>query len=181
MRWWIACGIVSIWLALFTVAEAPWLRWQTKAGSAPVRLETWPAESAIPRESPGLLVTLFVHPKCPCTTTSLRLLEQAVEEHEDVRWLVVAWRPQGSDWKPETTLPVFIDEGGAETKRFGVTTSGHVIAFDARGSVVFSGGLTDLRGASEAGEGVPLLEASLQRGAFVEPRTPVFGCRLAAR
>ena len=179
MRWWIASSIVTVWLAVVALAQSPWLQWENAPGAEAVQLKGWPEGSTIPRDRTSRYVLMFVHPQCPCTRTSLRLLEQAADLHKAVQWRVVAWRPRKSDWRPETTLPVFMDEGGAETKRFGVTTSGHVLSLDSgAGVVLFSGGLTNVRGSSEAGMGFELLQASLRAEPPTRASSLTFGCSL---
>ena len=180
MRLRIASGIVIAFLAVLGVAQTPWLDWESTPGVEGETLVEWPVASAMERPVESPLVLMFVHPKCACTKTRLRIFQQAALRRPEASWRIVAWRPKGSDWKPDTTLPIFWDEDGIETKRFGVTTSGHVFSFDASGAVQFSGGLTDLRGGSEEGEGARLLDASVHKGNRPKHarRKPVFGCSL---
>lgn len=44
------------------------------------------------------------------------------------------------------TAHVVRDEGGREAEKFGVKTSGHTLVYSTFGSLVFSGGITSLRG-----------------------------------
>jgi hypothetical protein len=178
---WIVVGIILAWLTVLGAAQVPWLRWESKPGADGPSLAAWPGDSDIPRPAGAPLTAMFVHPKCPCTVASLRMLEQLANSRKDLRFVVVAWRPKGSGWRPETTLSIFLDEGGVETRRFGVTTSGHVMAFGGDGAVLFSGGLTDQRAATEAGRGVDLLKAALSGIGEAHKTIPVFGCSLGVR
>ena len=165
MRWWIAPAIIFGGLAILAIGETRWLSWESTAGEENTTVVQWPAESAIARSEASRTVLIFIHPYCEHIKMSLNILEQvAANLPESASWLIVASRPPGSDWKPETTLPIYFDEGGVETKRFGVTTPGHLLLFDGEGSVLYSGGVTDFRSGSEENDGVRLLEASLPHG-----------------
>lgn len=84
---------------------------------------------------------------------------------------------------PRTT--VTLDESGAIAHRLGMRTSGHVIAYDRRGVLVYSGGITASRGHAGENEGARQLRVSLEEaigersgeaGGLVG--RPVFGCEL---
>jgi hypothetical protein len=96
----------------------------------------------------------------------------------------VAWDP---DAVPalRRALPaatVLDDRDGAFAARLGARTSGHVLLYDARGRLVFSGGITAGRGHFGANASSRSLAAGLGDGsaAGAAARTPVFGCPLNA-
>jgi hypothetical protein len=74
---------------------------------------------------------------------------------------------------------VMVDVAGEEARRFGVTTSGHVIVADADGRVRFSGGVTPGRGHEGACDALGKFESALAGEGALEgasERLPVFGC-----
>ena len=76
-------------------------------------------------------------------------------------------------------LRVVLDPGGAEARRFGVATSGHLLLFDTRGGLIFSGGITPGRGQhGDSASRAALLGRILGAGGC-GPENPVFGCPLA--
>ena len=72
------------------------------------------------------------------------------------------------------------DDDGAEARRFGVETSGQTLLYDARGALIFSGGITGSRGHAGENAGAAALAALLTRGAAAQRGADVFGCPLFA-
>jgi hypothetical protein len=157
-------------------------------GAPPVR---WPAgsESRIDGRRPTLLI--FVHPRCPCSRASLAELAAILERCAgSISARAVLYRPRRDPggWVPPDLesalaampgLTVSTDPGGAEARRFGVATSGHVLLFDARGDLVFSGGITPGRGErGNNADRAALLGRLLGVGARGSVN-PVYGCPLA--
>jgi hypothetical protein len=137
---------------------------------------------------------MFAHPKCPCTRASLSLLQELLGRagSESVSANVVFMSPArgGDDWQDSHTwrtakaipgLALANDRGGAEAARFGVQTSGHTLLFDARGALLFSGGLTASRGHEGESLAFDHLLALLKRDSTPSsaPAAPVFGCALS--
>ena len=75
-------------------------------------------------------------------------------------------------------LTIWDDEGGALARRFGVRTSGHVLLYDSKGRLLYSGGITPARGhrgdnlRPRRGAGRAVRQGSRQSS------TPAFGCPL---
>jgi len=161
-------------------------------GDSPAGAAVLPGPSAAPGD---LVVVLALHPRCPCTRSSLlaarRTVETARRAGVGVSLRVLARRPAGGgDWEgrgPDiladlpTEIAVIDDPGGAIASRLGALTSGHVCAFEATDDGVrpiYHGGVTPGRGHEPAaGHCPPLLEVLLDPPAEVR-RTPVFGCPL---
>jgi hypothetical protein len=76
-------------------------------------------------------------------------------------------------------LEVRTDPGGEEARRFGVATSGHVLVYDPRGALIFSGGITPGRGVPGVGEGRAAWLGRVLGADARCPDDPVFGCPLA--
>ena len=73
---------------------------------------------------------------------------------------------------------VYRDEGGVETRRFGVTSSGHVLLYAPSGRLQFSGGITLSRGHEGDNPGSEAIIHVVRGGTLAQHETPVFGCTL---
>ena len=152
----------------------------------------WPADSQIIKPAGQPMLVLFLHPKCPCSNTSvteLYRLYSSLEEKPGVLPNLVATVPAASDesWLHTATIKraarlvdsrLHIDRGGQEATKFGATTSGFVMLFDGLGTRRFAGGITVGRGHEGPSVGGDCLTEIL-RGEHPEvDQLPVFGCRL---
>ena len=135
-------------------------------------------------------VTVFAHPRCPCTRATLRELAELLSAAPDLAARVMFVRPasapggweKGESWDTATRIPgvdVACDTGGTEARRFGAETSGQVVLTDPTGRVAFRGGLTRARGRTgeSAGRRAVLNWVMGRTGATT---TLVFGCPLFA-
>ncbi|EAQ79967.1 hypothetical protein [Blastopirellula marina] len=152
----------------------------------------WPSDANLSIAADRPTVLLFLHPRCPCSAASLTELEQAILETPAARKprvLVIAAVPTQYDAQWTETrnvvrgeqLPhasVVIDAGGLESHKFGVVSSGHVMAFAPSGELLFSGGVTQSRGHAGNNTGRASLIRALTGVAFSTAEIPVFGCRL---
>lgn len=157
-----------------------------RGADAPV---TWPADAPFAHGDRPTLVML-AHPRCPCTRAALAELARvmaATDGRLDARVLFLdphdgddAWR--SSDlWDLARAIPgvqVEADPDGAVARRFGAHTSGQVVVYDARGTLVFAGGLTPGRGHEGDSDGKSLLIDGVLHGFDREGVTDVFGCEL---
>jgi hypothetical protein len=75
-------------------------------------------------------------------------------------------------------VTVIQDEDGLEARRFHATTSGHAIVYDARASLLFTGGITASRGHSGDNEGRSAIVSLLTEGVAERKETLTFGCSL---
>jgi hypothetical protein len=66
-----------------------------------------------------------------------------------------------------------------EARRFGVATSGHVLLYDRRGALIFSGGITAGRGERGDNLGRAAVLGLIMGKNGGDPGFPVFGCPLA--
>jgi hypothetical protein len=86
-------------------------------------------------------------------------------------------------WWRAAALPgarVCADEDGVEARRFGATTSGHVLLYRPDGGRLFSGGITNARGHAGASAGTRAILSLLDSGTAEQTETPVYGCPLTA-
>ncbi len=156
-------------------------------GGTPSR---WPVEcGVVPAvDRPTLLV--FAHPRCPCTRATIGELARLMARRQgrvDARVLFYTPRDAADDWR-QTDLwdmareipgvSVAGDEDGVEAARFSVATSGHAILYAADGRLLFSGGLTAVRGHAGDNPGRTAIESLLADRETGVDRTPVFGCGL---
>lgn len=85
-------------------------------------------------------------------------------------------------WRQAVAIPgvrVRTDTGGAEARRSGVTTSGHVLLYAPDGKLVFSGGLTSGRGQEGPSAGQSAVRSLLEGdSAQTLSAAPTFGCSL---
>jgi hypothetical protein len=72
------------------------------------------------------------------------------------------------------------DGGGVEARRFRVATSGHVLLYDVRGLLIFSGGITAARGHRGDSYGRAAVHDRILNPEGTRSGSPVFGCPLAA-
>lgn len=159
------------------------------AGSPPVR---WPEGSRLPRRPGVPALVLALHPACPCSRASLDELEGLLARAGDVTAIVLVARPVGLDapgaepaaLERVRAIPgavAIVDADGAEARRLGARTSGHVLVFDGAGRLVYTGGVTpgrDLRGDGPARQAVA---AALGAVAPAASSCPVYGCPLEGR
>jgi hypothetical protein len=182
----------SLWLLLLAVGWLVLLRHDRTPGSRGSVPPTWPAESTLSLNPQRPTLLIFAHRNCPCTRTALGELEHILAHCSDrvaVHVLLVAPAAATADRVGRDiealarSLPdvdVVVDRGGAEARRFGVRTSGHVVLYGAEGCLLFSGGITDGRGHAGDNDGGQTVLAWLQDGSAERGTAPVYGCLLFA-
>jgi hypothetical protein len=176
---------IGLWLAVIAVGFGVWDAYEaTPGGAGPAA-----AEDHRPTGRPSLVV--YAHPRCPCTRATLaELAEVLATVPPGVAVEVVFVRPAGTparwerteSWDAAARLPgarVRSDVGGAEARRAGAETSGHVVARDATGKVGFRGGVTRARGRFGDSPGRRAVEAVLAGRSPEVGEAPVFGCPLS--
>jgi hypothetical protein len=193
---WLYVAIVA-WLAAVVVSWFVPLAYefQVEPGSAAIARSYWPADSSLVRSPDEATAIFFMHPMCPCTRASLTELERAWSHRNEattngaVQLIVVATVPKSAtqDWLTSDTVErsknlsgatFVVDVEGREAERFGVTTSGTLMWFDAAGRRLYLGGLTASRGHEGANLGSDCFRQLLAGHAGREAVLPVFGCRL---
>lgn len=154
----------------------------------------WPSDTNLVIVPNRPTVVFFVHPKCPCTRASLAELERlwvlrdARANHSPQLIVVVTIPPKAtSDWLTTRTverasnLPgatLAIDPEGRVAQRFGASTSGAVMWFDAAGECRYAGGLTASRGHEGDNLGRSSLERLLRGATQPVSSIPALGCKL---
>jgi hypothetical protein len=150
----------------------------------------FPAGSTIPRSAHQPTLILFVHPLCPCTRASFHELENLRAEVPGKVFVVIVFTiPEGlpPDWKQGdlwqsalsySGVQMREDRDGVESRRFGVTGSGHCLLYSPSGALLFSGGITASRGHDGENPGRLALVSFISTGHAAINKTPVFGCSL---
>lgn len=147
----VGVSAVAAWAALVAVGFAAWYRYEHTPGD-PGPPPQSPAPAGAARE-----VVAYVHPRCPCsraTVAELAALALAHRGSAGVTVVLVLPPGGGAGWEHGPVLAAAerlglgtrCDAGGREAVKDGATTSGHVVARDAQGRVVFTGGVTPARG-----------------------------------
>jgi hypothetical protein len=186
---WLAFGVV--WVLGLALGFTLLWQYKMRPGDADGTPATWPRESRIVRRPDRATLVLFAHPECPCTRASLAELARLLARFDDrLTADVVLTRPSdvgaawdGSDlWRAASAIPgvtTVRDDDGVEATRFRATTSGAAALYDARGRLLFSGGLTSARGHEGDSAGLQRISSILRTGRADRPDAPVYGCSLA--
>jgi hypothetical protein len=148
---------LGVWALVLVAALGALWKYKLTPGAAATVVGRWPDASALTRSTQGPTLLMFAHPGCPCTRASLAELRSVMSSFEGkVTAVVVVFDAgSGAGFGPTATtdaartipgVVVASDPGGREARRFGATTSGHVVLYDAKGVLRFSGGITPARG-----------------------------------
>ncbi|ATB28613.1 RedB protein [Melittangium boletus] len=183
-------GLLALWVG--AVAGGSALQWNyvNAPGAREAQPERWPEASLVKRESTGLTLVMLAHPRCPCTRASLRELASLMEQTKGrLSAHVFLWVPKsahsdfhdGELWRRARGIPgvqVHADVEGEEARRFGALTSGHTVVYGPDGRLLFSGGLTPMRGHSGESAGKEAILALARDEKPERARTDVYGCGL---
>ncbi|MDB6025231.1 MAG: hypothetical protein JWM68_1454 [Verrucomicrobiales bacterium] len=156
-------------------------------GSAP---QYWPSDAPISRASDRATLMLFAHPKCPCTRATVEELNRLLARcSHPVATRVFFLKPANAPkdwtetglWRSAAAIPgveVKEDPEGKFASQFGASTSGSVLLYDAKGRLLFKGGITSSRGHAGDNVGSDTIVSLLDGNDNGLKQTPVFGCSL---
>jgi hypothetical protein len=172
------------WITAILCGFWSWERYDTTPGRMGPSVPTDRAAPARWR------LTVFAHPKCPCTRATLSALAGLVRAAPELGVRIVFSRPgdgppdweRGENWDAATRLggaDLVCDPDGAEARRFGAETSGQAVLTNPDGRVVFRGGLTPARGRTGDSAGHRAVLAWMRTGCGAAD-APVYGCPLFA-
>jgi len=189
-RVWLRTFLVLWLVGLAAWAQALW-RYSATPGTASVAPKQWPAAAPMPHPPGRATLVMLAHPHCPCTRASLAELGKLLER-EDVEAWVLFLRPAGAQpgwektdlWKTAAAMKnvhVLADADGAAARAFGAETSGHVLFYDAEGSLRFSGGITQARGHEGPSAGGEAIHSMLHGTAPRQEQAMIFGCPLESQ
>ena len=178
-----------VWIAGTAGGYAVMWKFQRTDGEDAVAPIEWPAASPLPRATDAPTVVLFAHPRCPCTRASIAGLRELLGTgaRNAIKTYVLVLRPKDFDedwektdvWHNAASIPgvtVLSDVDGVEAARLGARTSGQLLIYNTRGQLVFSGGITALRGETGDNAGIRSVAAILDGKPPLANATRVFGC-----
>jgi hypothetical protein len=185
--------VIIVWLCAIGVGVRFVLIYENSPGTVGATPKTWPGDSRVQRSPDLPTLLMMVHPHCPSSRASvieLSLLLAQVQGRVNANVLFV--RPLGvpENWEKSELwasvakmagVKLSVDHDGIEASRFGSNTSGHVMLYDTKGQLLFSGGITPLRGHSGDSDGRTAMVALLIQGRAAKDQTPVFGCPLIGK
>lgn len=181
---------VAVWLAVTAAGLAALASYSATAAPEGRAPERWPSECGVERLSGRATVLLFLHPHCPCSRATIAMLHRCIARsggEPDVVALVYAPTSMEASWADgplrelAAKLPgvrVVNDPDGREARRFGAAASGHIVAYDAAGSLAFEGGITASRGHEGDNFGADVLTAVLRDQPIAPARAPTYGCEI---
>jgi hypothetical protein len=180
-------ALIALWAAAVLAGGGALVRYKSRPGESSNAPARWPDDSAIALEAGRPTLLMFVHPDCPCSRASLRELESiaaAPAGRLSVRVLIDRSSGTGDEGPLRhlaARIPgaLVVADDGREAARFGARTSGLVVAYDARGALLFRGGITSSRGHEGDSLGRRRLLALLAGRPADRRDAPVFGCALA--
>jgi len=174
------CG--ALWLAAVVAACGAWERYDATPGVAGE-----PISTVADGVTTGWRLTIFLHPKCPCSRETIRQAAALAAECPELTVSVVFVRPtgttpgweRGENWDEAERLgfAVLCDQDGCAARSAGAETSGAAVLTDPSGRVVFHGGLTPGRGRSGECVGRQAVLGWV-RGESTAASAPVYGCPL---
>lgn len=181
-----------LWAVLVVSGYVFVLTYEGKAGAALPHPANWPAGSTIPNAQHEPTLIMFIHPKCPCSSASITELSilttrcagklKAYAVFVRPETVAAGWE-QTDYWRRAAAIPgvtVLVDEAGRESLRFGAVTSGETLLYDARGKLIFSGGITGARAHEGDNQGLDSITAIVLTGDTRCRQTNAFGCALQA-
>jgi hypothetical protein len=179
------------WLAVIAGGMSYLAYYDQQAGpAAAAPFQIAPLAASVPQKQRLLM---FVHPRCPCSTASLRELERLMPRCVgEVDATVYFIRPEnepdswahGNLWDLVKQIPgtrAEIDTRGKLAERFAATTSGSIVVYDAAGQLQYQGGITVARGHEGDSRGKAAIFALAHGEANDVAECPVYGCPLRGK
>jgi hypothetical protein len=179
-----------LWLLLISAGMAALSIYSTTPGREGRPPHRWPSSSSLQRASEASTLVMFVHPKCPCSRSSLSELAILLAHSSGrLHAQIIFLKPSGKNdswthsdlWRAAEELPgtlVIDDISGQEADLFRAAVSGEIVVYDAEGNLSFYGGITSARGHVGDNAGCEALEAYARGGVTKLDHTAVFGCPL---
>jgi len=135
---------------------------------------------------------LTLHPQCVCSRATLEELGRLLAQvSKPIHVEILLYQPESTgDWgqtglvAQARSIPGVVvrqDLNGNESKRFGMSVSGHAVLYSPDGRLLFSGGITRARGHSGDNTGRSAIVSLVSHGEPAARRTPVFGCSILDR
>jgi hypothetical protein len=186
----LAVGLGAAWLGIILTGTFMMLSYANSPGPAGSLPGNWPEASGVRHDPEQPTLVMFLHPHCPCSRASVGELALLMAHCQGrVATHVFFLQPAETDsnwaltdlWRETQRIPgvtVHRDNAGREARLFGAQTSGEIALYDAKGQLIFHGGITISRGHSGDNPGRDALQALLIGNPAQLANTPVFGCSL---
>jgi hypothetical protein len=151
---------------------------------------TWPPDSQIARADEAVSVVVFLHPHCPCSSSTLAELGRILARSPRGCRVTIAFNSptsQARDWgrtslreRAETLAGVEVidDVDAREARLFRAADSGHVVVYGPDGRLRFAGGITASRGHEGDNLGQACVLAALNGETPIAETTKTFGCEI---
>jgi hypothetical protein len=175
----VVSGLVTVW------------NYENRPGQDSTPPSDWPRNLEILPADGAFTLVMLAHPECPCTRSSLAVLDVILARCPDNLSVDVVFHKPGASleqlqvsslWRIAERMPRVrktYDPDGSVVAAFGARVSGTVLLYNPDGALLFSGGITAGRGHEGDSFGMTRV-AQLARGESSDPATaPVFGCALA--
>jgi hypothetical protein len=180
---------LAVWGAVIAAGCLALAAYTNSPGARGRSLADWPQNCVIPLDGSHPTLLIFLHPLCPCSSASIDELKEIVGRAGDrVRLHAVVLctdsLQRAGAGKIERSLAdvpgarIWPDEGGDLARRFGVLTSGHVLLYNPKGRLTFSGGITPARAHRGDNFGRSAILAAILGDRSDRGSAPVFGCPL---
>lgn len=181
--------MAAVWGIALAAGFGCLVRYSQQEGDRGVPPLTWPESHNLSAPVDRAKLLLFAHPHCPCTRASIRQLERvltASRQKLDFDVILIGNSSVAADWR-ETPIAIAASaldranvrfDGGELARVFHVRTSGHILLYDSRGVLKFSGGVNSFRGHEGDSQGAGSLVALLRNTSEDLATSPVFGCPL---
>lgn len=179
-----------VWLGIVVTGTFLMLAYANSSGHAGMPPVHWPKQSGVLPDQNRPTLVMFIHPHCPCSKASIGELALLMAHCQgQVNAHVLFLQPEEMDstwsmtdtWKDAARIPgvtVQHDDAGREARFFHAETSGDTALYDAKGNLLFHGGITIARGHSGDNPGRDTLQALLLGEPAQLTNTPAFGCPL---
>lgn len=183
-------GLCLAWALVVSVGLHSVWSYESLPGEAAAAPAAWPAGTAIAPAAGRATLVMLVHPHCPCSRASVEQLNRIMARvpgllTAHVLFLQPSGVPEGWEktnlWESIARVPgvlARVDRDGREAQRFGASTSGQVVLYDAGGRLLFSGGITPSRGHDGDNAGADAVVALVNGTTPGVRESPVFGCSL---
>jgi hypothetical protein len=185
--------VVALWIPTVAFGISVLWKYSTTPGRPATPPMGWPANVALTQEHGRATLLMFAHPQCPCTKASIGELAIIMAHSQGQLDAAVYFYLPATEasnwartelWQSASAIPgvrVFEDREAAMAQSFGAFTSGQTLLYDARGRLLFTGGITAFRGHSGDNAGRTAITELLQRPTSQNTLpvvTRVLGCSL---
>jgi hypothetical protein len=186
----VVATILALWLPAVGYGFHRMLQYANTPGKLASPPEQWPSGAPVQPARGRATMIVFAHPQCPCSRATIGELAWIVTQaREKMEVTVFFYVPSTENldwartdlWRSANAIPgvrAVVDPDGMAARRFGASTSGQTLLYNAAGRLVFNGGITIARGHFGSNDGRDAIVVLLSGAVPLHKTTPVFGCSL---